>query len=296
MRLWSIHPQYLDAKGLVALWREGLLARKVLLGKTKGYTNHPQLLRFKKTCNPITAIDAYLEAVANEAAERKYSFDKSKVKLGQKTSKIPVTDSQIAHEFKHLQSKLKTRDPGRLKALPHKNIAAHPLFKIIPGRIEQWERVNDNLNSFPYDLNFSKTNFRKNPELYKVGKGEQGVLMVEPYKSEILPHWRFKTPQLAEASAKKIYSLFLNYKKQKDFVGMDMARKYLQMGFTRSRRYANHPTGRKYVSGTNKILSQATDWRTNEKAESARIFYKYYEKAKNNKLYLSLKKNHQANK
>lgn len=85
--------------------------------------------------------------------------------------------------------------------------------------------------------------FRKHPEKYKIGRGEQGVLMAEPYKSEILPYWKFATPELAEASAAKIYSLFLEYKKQKDFVGMDMARKFLQMGFTRSRRYANHSSG-----------------------------------------------------
>ncbi len=94
------------------------------------------------------------------------------------------------------------------------------------------------MKNFDYTLDFKTTDFRQQPELYRVGKGEQGVLLVEPYKSEILPHWRFKTPDIARQSAEKIYTLFLEYKAQEDFVGMDMARKFLQMGYTRSRRYA----------------------------------------------------------
>lgn len=89
--------------------------------------------------------------------------------------------------------------------------------------------------------------FRENPELYRVGKGEQGVLTAEPYKSEILPMWRFKTPEIAEKSAKEIYAKYLEYSEQNDFVGMDMARKFIQMGYTRSRRYANHKSGKKYI-------------------------------------------------
>src|SRR5688572_30895893 len=100
--------------------------------------------------------------------------------------------------------------------------------------------------SFNYDLDYKKLDFRKNPELYRIGKGEQGVLLVEPYKSEILPFWRFKTPEAARQSADRIFHLFLDYKKKKEFVGMDMARKFLQMGYTRSRRYANHKSGQKY--------------------------------------------------
>ena len=149
-------------------------------------------------------------------------------------------------------------------------------------------------SAFPYDLDFKKIDFRKHPELYVIGKGEQGVLLVEPYKSEILPHWRFKTPDIAGKSAKKIYSLYLAYKKAEDFVGMDMARKFLQMGFTRARRYANHPAGRKYARGTKQVLPQAADWATNPKAESARIFYQFYEKAKNDRKYLLLKARHLA--
>ena len=99
---------------------------------------------------------------------------------------------------------------------------------------------------FDYDLDFTNTDFRQQPELYRVGKGEQGVLLVEPYKSEILPHWKFKTPELAKQSSEAIFTMFNQYKQQDDFVGMDMARKFLQMGYTRSRRYANHKSGKKY--------------------------------------------------
>ena len=99
---------------------------------------------------------------------------------------------------------------------------------------------------FDYSLDYKNLDLRKHPELYRVGKGEQGVLLVEPYKSEILPSWRFKTPEIAKESSAKIYKIFLEYKKQKDFVGMDMARKFLQMGITRARRYANHSSGKKY--------------------------------------------------
>ena len=102
------------------------------------------------------------------------------------------------------------------------------------------------LMAFDYTLDFAHTDFRKHPELYSIGVGEQGVLMVEPYKSEILPHWRFKTPDIARESSEAIYALFLSYKAQNDFVGMDMARKFLQMGYTRARRYTNHKGGRKY--------------------------------------------------
>lgn len=98
-------------------------------------------------------------------------------------------------------------------------------------------------NVFDYSLPYKRLDLRANPELYKTGKGEQGVLLVEPYKSEILPHWKFKTPDDARSSSGKIYALFIQYKNENDFVGMDMARKFLQMGYTRSRRYANHKSG-----------------------------------------------------
>lgn len=143
--------------------------------------------------------------------------------------------------------------------------------------------------TFDYSLDFKNVNFRKHPELYRVGKGEQGVLLVEPYKSEILPHWRFKTPAIAKKSANKIYKLFLEYKAKEDFVGMDMARKFLQMGYTRSRRYANHKSGRKYKEGTKEVLQREGDA---VKAESAKIFYEKWKKAREDKKYLELKKQH----
>lgn len=105
-------------------------------------------------------------------------------------------------------------------------------------------RVNS--NSFDYSLDFKTINFRERPELYRIGRGEQGVLLVEPYKSEILPHWRFADPAKATLSSDTIYQLFLDYLKQHDFIGADMARKFLQMGYTRARRYANHKGGKKY--------------------------------------------------
>jgi hypothetical protein len=143
--------------------------------------------------------------------------------------------------------------------------------------------------SFDYSLDFKNIDFREHPELYRVGKGEQGVLLVEPYKSEILPHWRFKTPAIAQKSANKIYRMFLDYKSRDDFVGMDMARKFLQMGYTRSRRYANHKSGRKYKEGTREVLQREEDA---IKAESAKIFYEKWKKAREDKKYLELKKQH----
>ena len=143
--------------------------------------------------------------------------------------------------------------------------------------------------TFDYSLDFKNTDFRKHPELYRIGKGEQGVLLVEPYKSEILPHWRFKTPEIARRSANRIYKMFLEYKARDDFVGMDMARKFLQMGYTRSRRYANHKSGRKYKEGTKDVLAREEDA---VKAESAKLFYEKWKKAREDKKYLELKKKH----
>ena len=154
---------------------------------------------------------------------------------------------------------------------------------------------------FNYDLDFEHIDFRQHPELYRVGKGEQGVLLVEPYKSEILPYWRFKNPAIAQVSADQIYNLFLNYKAQNDFVGMDMARKFLQMGYTRSRRYANHRSGKKYngpVPDDKKGQSGAHGRETLTlepdpvKAESAAVFYAKWQKVKNDKEYLQLMQAH----
>ncbi len=144
---------------------------------------------------------------------------------------------------------------------------------------------------FDYSLDFKNIDFRAHPELYRVGRGEQWVLLVEPYKSEILPHWKFKTPELARQSADTIYGMFLDYKFQGDFVGMDMARKFLQMGYTRSRRYANHKSGRKYAPGSKEVLPRQED---PIKAESAKIFYEKWQMAKTDRDYLAFKEQHQA--
>ncbi len=150
---------------------------------------------------------------------------------------------------------------------------------------------------FDYSLDYKNLNLREHPELYRTGIGEQGVLLVEPYKSEILPYWKFKTPEIAHASPQKIYQIFLHYKKEKDFVGMDMARKFLQMGYTRSRRYANHKSGKKYdgpVPDDKKSQSGAHGRAELPKdidlikAESAAIFYAVWQKTKNNKVYLKM--------
>jgi hypothetical protein len=142
---------------------------------------------------------------------------------------------------------------------------------------------------FDYSLDFSKIDFRRQPELYRIGKGEQGVLLVEPYKGEILPHWKFKTPKIARNSANRIYKIFLDYKEKEDFVGMDMARKFLQMGYPRSQRYANHRSGRKYAASNKELLPRDTD---EEKAESAKIFLHKWKKAREDEKYLQLKNQH----
>lgn len=145
------------------------------------------------------------------------------------------------------------------------------------------------MKKFDYSLNYEELDLRKHPELYAVGRGEQGVLMVEPYKSEILPYWRFKTPEIATESSEKIYELFLDYKKKDDFVGMDMARKFLQMGYTRARRYTNHIGGRKYSKEDGSILPYQND---KVKAEAAAIFKAQWEIAKTDPDYIEMKKQH----
>ncbi|AEI41083.1 DUF4385 domain-containing protein [Paenibacillus mucilaginosus] len=147
------------------------------------------------------------------------------------------------------------------------------------------------LRSFDYTLDYAHLDLRKHPELYRIGRGEQGVLLVEPYKSEMLPHWRFKTPELARASSDKIYAMFLGYKAAGDFVGMDMARKFLQMGYTRARRYANHPGGRKYSKEDGTVLPYGLD---PLKAEAAAIFKAKWNLAKSDEDNLRMKREHQA--
>lgn len=142
MRLWSIHPRYLDAKGLVALWREALLAQKVLQGLTRGYTRHPQLTRFRETKDPIGAIAVYLVHVADEADRRGYNFDGDKIATNRYAGKILVTAGQAAYELSHLASKLKSRSPSLYPGLPSiKDIELHPQFKMIEGAVEPWEKI-----------------------------------------------------------------------------------------------------------------------------------------------------------
>ncbi|MFD0051270.1 DUF4385 domain-containing protein [Actinomycetes bacterium NPDC127524] len=149
--------------------------------------------------------------------------------------------------------------------------------------------MNKQKKEFDYSLDYDSIDFRKHPELYRVGRGEQGVLMVEPYKSEILPHWRFKTPEIAEKSSNKIYQQFLDYKSSKDFVGMDMARKFLQMGYTRARRYTNYKGGKKYKQD-GEVKERQND---PVKAKSASIFMEKWKLAREDQDYLALKKMHQ---
>ena len=141
MRLWTLHPKYLDARGLVALWREALLAQKVLRGATRGYRHHPQLLRFARTENPPAALAAYLIAVHDEAVERDYKFDAGKIGRRIFRGKTTETLGQLRYEWRHLKQKLKKRDPKRLRELAAVKIPApHPLFKIVPGRVRDWEK------------------------------------------------------------------------------------------------------------------------------------------------------------
>ena len=144
MRLWSLHPRYLDAKGLVALWREALLAKAVLLGTTRGYTRHPQLARFRAHPQPVAAIDAYLAAVHGEATRRGYSFDASKVGAAIAVEPVAVAAGQLALEWRHLQRKLSVRDPARLAACAGVDQPdCHPLFRSTPGPVASWERADD---------------------------------------------------------------------------------------------------------------------------------------------------------
>jgi len=140
MRLWSIHPRYLDARGLVALWREALLAQAVLRGGTRGYTHHPQLARFRSCSLPEASIAFYLEAVHAESVRRGWRFDGAKIGAVRRAETIPVTRGQMQFEWAHLGRKLKLRDPAwreRIRGLTRPR--SHPLFRIVPGPVEVWE-------------------------------------------------------------------------------------------------------------------------------------------------------------
>ena len=139
MRLWSLHPEYLDVKGLVALWREGIMARNVLTGKTEGYKNHPQLERFKKQDDPVIAIDTYLLNVYRESKRRNYNFKRDRIGFKFLDSKMEVTDGQMLYEFKHLKRKLKIRDHERYEILINLDFPRpNPVFKVVKGDIEPW--------------------------------------------------------------------------------------------------------------------------------------------------------------
>ncbi|MGD0343256.1 MAG: pyrimidine dimer DNA glycosylase/endonuclease V [Bacteroidales bacterium] len=145
MRIWSLHPKYLDAKGLVALWRETLLARNVLENKTKGYRYHPQLKRFKESDYPLDAINYYLTVIYDEAVSRNYNFNQNKIGRSITNSKIPVTKGQVQYEFDHLLGKLKTRDHERYSLFSKiEEPDLHSLFFKVEGTPESWERIIEN--------------------------------------------------------------------------------------------------------------------------------------------------------
>ena len=148
------------------------------------------------------------------------------------------------------------------------------------------------MKEFDYDLDYKSLDFtnKKTRKLYRIGRGEQGVLLVRPYTNDICAHWRFKTPNEAVVSSNKIYAMYLDYKDEKDFIGMDMCRKFLEMGFTRARRYANHNSGRKYKKGTKEVLPQEEDHATSKYAQSAGIFKKVRDVVAKSEIYVTMRK------
>jgi hypothetical protein len=142
MRIWSIHPKYLDSRGLVALWRETLLAKNVLENKTNAYKNHPQLQRFKNAEKPIPCINQYLEEIFNEASRRNYCFDITKVNMQFQRTTLTVTSGQLNFEIYHLKRKLKMRDEEKLREIKSlEKIEPHPLFTVVEGETELWEKL-----------------------------------------------------------------------------------------------------------------------------------------------------------
>jgi len=141
MRLWSVHPRYLDAKGLVALWREALLAQAVLRGRTRGYRHHPQLERFRAHPQPVAAIRAYLAVVQDEASRRGYAFDRSLIGRVRGVKCLDVTMGQLGYEWQHLKTKLRAREPRAYRAVRRvRKPEAHPLFSVVSGPVCDWER------------------------------------------------------------------------------------------------------------------------------------------------------------
>jgi hypothetical protein len=141
MRIWTVHPSHLDPQGLVALWREALLARAVLRGVTRGYRHHPQLLRFQEHATPRGAISGYLSVVQKEAERRGYAFDRSKVGPLRQCGRIVATRGQLEYEWEHLLRKLRRRSPAWYRRLRTAAPTAHPCFRIVPGAVAPWERI-----------------------------------------------------------------------------------------------------------------------------------------------------------
>lgn len=139
MRIWSVHPRYLDRQALIAGWRETLLAQAVLAGRTKGYRNHPQLDRFRTAGDPVATVGAYLAGLADEADARGYRFDRSRIDRTDPADALSVTEGQLVFERGHLAAKFAVRSPDLLPALPQR-LEPHPLFAVVPGDIEDWER------------------------------------------------------------------------------------------------------------------------------------------------------------
>ena len=149
------------------------------------------------------------------------------------------------------------------------------------------------MKEFDYNLDYKNLEFTPNDERYRIGRGEQGVLLVRPYTNVICKHWRFKTPKEAFVSVSAILFLYNSYRNIKDFVGMDMSRKFLEMGFTRARRYANHKDGKKYDENGN-VRPQEKDWATNDKAKSAKVFYQARTRVTKDPIYINMRKEWRA--
>ena len=153
------------------------------------------------------------------------------------------------------------------------------------------------MKEFDYDLDYKKLDFtdEETRKLYRIGRGEQGVLLVRPYTNDICTHWKFRTPEIAVESSNKIFAMYLDYRDEEDFIGMDMCRKFLEMGFTRARRYANHNSGRKYKKGTKEILPQEEDHMTSKYAEAARIFKNVRDIVAKSDTYVKMRKEWRTN-
>ena len=153
------------------------------------------------------------------------------------------------------------------------------------------------MKEFDYDLDYKRLDFtdEETRKLYRIGRGEQGVLLVRPYTNDICTHWKFRTPEIAVESSNKIFAMYLDYRDEEDFIGMDMCRKFLEMGFTRARRYANHNSGRKYKKGTKEILPQEEDHATSKYAKAAKIFKNVRDIVAKSDTYVKMRKQWRTN-